>query len=40
VSLLWFDPGTRAERWLVRTPSTAHGVVVAVPFYSRENGNL
>ena len=40
VSLLWFDPGTRAEQWLVRTPSTAHGVVVAVPFYSRENANL
>jgi hypothetical protein len=40
VSLLWFDPGTRAEQWLVRAPSTARGVAVAVPFYSRENGNL
>ena len=40
VSLLWFDPGTRAEQWLVRTPSTQAGVTTAIPFYSRENGNL
>jgi len=40
VSLLWFDPGTRAERWLVRAPSTQTSVAVAIPFYSRENGNL
>ncbi len=40
VSLLWFDPGTRAEQWLVRTPSTAAGIVAAIPFYSRENGDL
>jgi hypothetical protein len=40
ISLLWFDPGTRAEQWLVRTPATVAGVVVAIPFYSRENGDL
>jgi hypothetical protein len=40
VSLLWFDPETRAEQWLVRAPSTQTGVAVAIPFYSRENGNL
>jgi hypothetical protein len=40
VSLLWFDPGTRAEQWLVRTPSIQAGVTTAIPFYSRENGNL
>jgi hypothetical protein len=40
VSLLWFDPGTRAEQWLVRTPSTEAGVTIAIPFYSRENAGL
>jgi hypothetical protein len=40
VSLLWFDPGTRAEQWLVRTPANMSGVAIAIPFYSRENGNL
>jgi len=40
VSLLWFDPGTRAEQWVFRTPSTAAGIVAAIPFYSRENRNL
>ncbi len=36
VSLLWFDPGTRAEQWVFRTPSTAAGILAAIPFYSRE----
>ncbi len=36
-SLLWFDPGTRAEQWLVRAPANVYGVSAAVPFYSREN---
>jgi hypothetical protein len=40
VSLLWFDPGTRVEQWVVRTPSTVAGVTIAIPFYSRENGNV
>jgi hypothetical protein len=40
ISLLWFDPGTRAEQWVFRTPSTVAGVSVAIPFYSRENGGL
>jgi hypothetical protein len=39
-SLLWFDPGTGAEQWLIRAPANAFGVSAAVPFYSRENGNL
>ncbi len=40
VSLLWYDPGKRAEQWLIRAPGTVIGVASAVPFYSRENGNL
>ena len=40
VSLLWFDPGTRAEQWLIRAPANATGAAIAIPFYSRENGNL
>ena len=40
VSLLWFDPATHAEQWLVRAPASATGAAIAIPFYSRENGNL
>jgi hypothetical protein len=40
VSLLWYDPGKRAERWLIRAPGNVIGIASAVPFYSRENGNL
>jgi TolB protein len=36
-SLLWFNPGTRAEKWLFRTPAGALGVLAAIPFYSTEN---
>ena len=39
-SLLWFNPATHAEQWLIRAPSNAIGVASAIPFYSRENGNL
>jgi hypothetical protein len=39
-SLLWFNPGTHAEQWLIRAPSSAIGVVNAVPFYTRQDGNL
>ena len=39
VSLLWYDPGTQAEQWLIRPPAHVIGVTV-VPFYSRQNGNL
>jgi TolB protein len=39
-SLLWFDPGTGAEQWLIRAPANQIGVTVAIPFYSREDGNL
>jgi TolB protein len=33
-SLLWFNPGTRAERWMFRTPASASGVLAVVPYYS------
>ena len=39
-SLLWFNPATHAEQWLIRAPGNVAGVEIAVPFYSRENGNL
>ena len=39
-SLLWFNPGTGAEQWLLRAPANQIGVTVAIPFYSREDGNL
>jgi hypothetical protein len=38
--LLWFNPATRAEQWLIRAPANEIGVTVAIPFYSREDGNL
>ena len=31
-SLLWFDPATGAEQWLVKAPAQQNGVLVAVPF--------
>jgi hypothetical protein len=40
VSLLWYDPGTRAEQWLIRPRGHVVGVTVAIPFYSRQNGDL
>jgi len=40
VSLLWYDPGTRAEQWLIRARGNVIGVASAVPFYSRQNGDL
>jgi hypothetical protein len=36
-SLLWFNPGTRAEQWLFKAPAKAFGVVAVVPYYTREN---
>jgi len=39
-SLLWYDPGTRAEQWLIRPKGNVIGVANAIPFYSRQNGNL
>jgi hypothetical protein len=40
VSLLWYDPGAQSRA--VADPPACHviGVTVAVPFYSRQNGNL
>jgi hypothetical protein len=40
VSLLWYNPATQAEQWLIRPPAHVIGVTVALPFYSRQNGNL
>jgi hypothetical protein len=39
-SLLWFNPATHAEQWLVRTPGNVIGASTAIPFYSREDGDL
>jgi hypothetical protein len=39
-SLLWFNPRSGAEQWLIRAPANQIGVTVAIPFYSREDGNL
>jgi TolB protein len=39
-SLLWYDPGTRAEQWLIRPKGNVIGVANAIPFYSRQNGDL
>ena len=38
--LLWYNPATQAEQWLIRPPAHVIGVTVAIPFYSRQNGNL
>jgi hypothetical protein len=40
VSLLWFNPATRAEQWLIRVAVNVTGASIAIPFYSRENGGL
>jgi TolB protein len=39
-SLLWFNPGTGAEQWLIRAPANQAGVTAALPFYSRQDGSL
>lgn len=36
-SLLWYNPGTHAEQWLLRAPVNAFGVTAVVPYYTREN---
>jgi hypothetical protein len=40
VSLLRFNPATQAEQWLICAPGNVVGASIAIPFYSRENGNL
>jgi hypothetical protein len=43
VPQLWLvpvDPATRAEQWLIRAPANVTGAAIAIPFYSRQNGNL
>ena len=39
-SLLWFNPATHAEQWLIRAPANEVGVAAAIPFYSRQDGSL
>ncbi|MGH3205005.1 MAG: hypothetical protein ACRDP5_23595, partial [Streptosporangiaceae bacterium] len=39
-SLLWFNPGTGAEQWLIHAPANEVGVAAAIPFYSRQDGSL
>jgi hypothetical protein len=36
-SLLWFNPGTKAEQWLFKTPGNALGVQGVVAYNSQEN---
>ena len=36
-SLLWFNPATRAEQWLLRTPAKDAGVIGVVAYNSTEN---
>ena len=38
-SLLWFNPATHAEQWLLRTPPTEVGVQSVVVYYSQENAS-
>ena len=37
VSLLWYNPRTKAEQWLFHTPAAQIGVMATVPYYTREN---
>jgi hypothetical protein len=39
-SLLWFNPATRAEQWLIRAPVSVVGVGAALPFYSRQDASM
>jgi hypothetical protein len=39
-SLLWFNPASRAEQWLIKAPHNIQGVIAVIPFYSRENPTL
>jgi hypothetical protein len=36
-SLLWFNPATHAEQWLLRAPAGDAGVIGVMPFNSTEN---
>lgn len=36
-SLLWFNPATHAEQWLLRAPASAAGVIAVVAYNSTEN---
>lgn len=39
-SLLWFNPGTRAEQWLFKAPPNALGVLAVAAAYSNLNSSL
>jgi len=36
-SLLWFNPATDAEQWLMRVPEHVYGTSSAIAFYSRDS---
>jgi hypothetical protein len=36
-SLLWFNPRTNAEQWLIKTVPGQYGLQAAIPYASREN---
>lgn len=38
-SLLWFNPATHAEQWLLHAPPTQVGVQSVVAYYTRQNAN-
>lgn len=39
-SLLWFNPATHAEQWLLRAPASDAGVIGVVAYNSTENAQL
>lgn len=36
-SLLWYNPGSRAEQWLLKAPADATGVLAVDPYYSPQD---
>ena len=36
-SLLWYNPATNAEQWLLRAPAGAAGVIGVVAYNSTQN---
>jgi hypothetical protein len=38
-SLLWYNPGSHAEQWLLKAPAKAYGVLAVVPYYSTEDAS-
>ena len=38
-SLVWYNPRTKAEQWLMKTPDDQFGVLGVAAYYSRENAS-